>query len=129
MLTATVIAAISLTGCGSSDDEGLTVRVVNESAWGALVVGCPLCGERGVAVQGDTDGTAGGGGGTYFGWTEERPWPVTYKIVVRGVESVCPVIDPDPGGEDPETTGTRDVIYVVDETGTCVAGPAHMDAF
>ncbi|MFE2582684.1 hypothetical protein [Streptomyces sp. NPDC059378] len=111
------IAAISITGCSSSGDEGLPVRVVNKSAWDALVVGCPLCGERGVVVE---------GGGTYFGWTEERAWPVTYKIVVRGAESVCPVIDPEPGKAE-GAVGTRDVIYVVDESGTCVAGPGSWD--
>jgi hypothetical protein len=52
---------------------------------------------------------------------------VTYKVIVRGVESVCPVIDPEPGKAAGEV-GTRDVIYVVDETGTCVAGPASLDA-
>ncbi|MER6080368.1 hypothetical protein [Streptomyces sp. NPDC001833] len=51
---------------------------------------------------------------------------MTYKVIVRGVESVCPVIDPEPGEAD-GALGTRDVIYVVDRTGTCVAGPASMD--
>jgi hypothetical protein len=50
---------------------------------------------------------------------------VTYKIVVRGVESVCPVIDPEPGKAD--AVGTRDVIYLVDGAGNCVAGPGSMD--
>ncbi|MER5793701.1 hypothetical protein [Streptomyces sp. NPDC001980] len=126
LLAALGITAIFVTGCGSSGDEGLPVRLVNESAWGAHVLGCPSCGERGVTVEGDPDRTPGGGGGTYFGWTEERAWPVTYKVVVRGVESVCPVIDPEPGKADGEL-GTRDIIYVVDKTGTCVAGPASMD--
>ncbi|MER7179585.1 hypothetical protein ABT404_08885 [Streptomyces hyaluromycini] len=102
------------------------MRLVNESAWGARVLGCPSCGERGVTVEGDSDRTSDGGGGAYFGWTEERAWPVTYRVVVRGVESVCPVIDPEPGKADGEI-GTRDIIYVVDKTGTCVAGPASMD--
>ncbi|MFF5139400.1 hypothetical protein ACFY6U_06655 [Streptomyces sp. NPDC013157] len=51
---------------------------------------------------------------------------MTYKVIVRGVESVCPVIDPEPVTAD-GALGTRDVIYVVDRTGTCVAGPASMD--
>jgi hypothetical protein len=130
LLVALGIAALSVTGCSSSDDEGLPVQLVNESAWDAHVVGCPPCGERGVVVAGDPDRTPGEGGGQYAGWTEERTWPVTYKVVVRGVESVCPVIDPEPGktgGAD--VVGTRDVIYVVDETGKCVAGPGSMDAF
>jgi hypothetical protein len=81
-------------------------------------------------VEGDPDRTPGESGGMYFGWTEERLWPVTYRIVVRGVESVCPFIDPEPGRtEDPDNVSTRDVIYVVDETGQCVAGPGDMDAF
>ncbi|MFD4601963.1 hypothetical protein ACFWPQ_28540 [Streptomyces sp. NPDC058464] len=49
-----------------------------------------------------------------------------YRVVVRGVESVCPVIDPEPAKAVGEV-GTRDIIYVVDKTGTCVAGPASMD--
>lgn len=106
------------------------MRVVNESAWDAHVVGCPLCGKSSVLLEGDPDRTPGESGGQYFGWFEKRPWPVTYKIVVRGVESVCPVIDPEPGKtEDPDSVGTRDVIYVVDETGKCIAGPGDMDAF
>ncbi|WP_167450177.1 hypothetical protein [Streptomyces hyaluromycini] len=51
---------------------------------------------------------------------------MTYRGVVRGVESVCPVVDPEPAKADGEV-GTRDIIYVVDEAGTCVAGPANMD--
>ncbi|MEU1033472.1 hypothetical protein ABZ402_33075 [Streptomyces mirabilis] len=125
LLVALGLAAFSVTGCSSSDDEGLPVRVVNESAWDARVVGCPPCGERGAVVEGDPDRTPGEGGGEYFGWTEERAWPVTYKIVVRGVESVCPVIDPEPGKAD--AVGTRDVIYLVDGAGNCVAGPGSMD--
>ncbi|MEY2248348.1 hypothetical protein [Streptomyces sp. BF23-18] len=126
LLTALGIAAVSVTGCGGADDEGLPVRLVNESAWDARVVACPLCGERGVVVEGDPDRAPGEGGGMYFGWTEKRPWPVTYKVVVRGVESVCPFIDPEPGKAE-GAVGTRDVIYVVDETGTCVVGPGSMD--
>ena len=38
LLAALGIAAVSVTGCGGTDDEGLPVRVVNESAWDALVV-------------------------------------------------------------------------------------------
>ncbi|MEU6198304.1 hypothetical protein [Streptomyces sp. NPDC047061] len=101
------------------------MRLVNESAWGARVLGCPSCGERGVTVVGDPD-QASDGGGTYFGWTEERTWPVRYRVVVRGVESVCPVIDPEPAKAVGEV-GTRDIIYVVDKTGKCIAGPASMD--
>ncbi|MGW7426187.1 hypothetical protein ACWGJB_40365 [Streptomyces sp. NPDC054813] len=129
LLAALGITAVFVTGCGGSGDdgdEGLPVRLVNESAWDAHVLGCPSCGERGVVVEGDPDRTPGGGGGTYFGWTEEHAWPVTYKVVVRGVESVCPVIDPEPGKAE-GTVGTRDVIYVVDKTGMCVAGPASLD--
>lgn len=127
LLAALGITAIFVTGCGSSGgDEGLPVRLVNEPAWGAHVLGCPSCGERGVVVVGDPDRRPDGDGGAYFGWTEERAWPVTYKVVVRGVESVCPVIDPEPGKTDGEL-GTRDIIYVVDKTGTCVAGPPSMD--
>jgi hypothetical protein len=92
------------------------VRLVNNSAWDTHVFGCPDCGERGLGVV----------TGSYFGWTEERAWPVTYKVVVRGAESVCPVIDPKPGKADGEV-GTRDIIYVVDKTGKCVAGPASLD--
>ncbi|MER6272388.1 hypothetical protein [Streptomyces sp900105755] len=51
---------------------------------------------------------------------------MTYKVVVRGAESVCPVIDPKPAKAAGEV-GTRDVIYVVDKTGKCVAGPASLD--
>jgi hypothetical protein len=82
-------------------------------------------------VEGDPEQIPGESGGMYFGWIEKRPWPVTYKIVVRGVESVCPVIEPKSGNTaDPDNVGTRDVIYVVDETGKCVAGgPADMGAF
>ncbi|WP_327357698.1 hypothetical protein [Streptomyces sp. NBC_01304] len=68
------------------------------------------------------------GGGSYFGWDEERAWPVTYKVVVRGVESTCPFIDPEPAkSEGPDAIGTRDIVYVVDKTGKCVAGPPSMD--
>lgn len=117
------VAAISVAR-GSSDDEGLPMRVVDESAWDAHVFGCPQCGELGLVVGGDPDRTPGESGGMYFGWNEERPWPVTYEIVVRGVESVCPFNNPEPGRtEDPGDVGTRDVIHIVDETGKCVAGP------
>lgn len=126
LLVALGIAAVSVTGCGSSDDEGLPVRVVNESAWDAHVFGCPQCGKLGLVVVGDPDRTRGEGGGAYFGWTEGRAWPTTYKIAVRGVESVCPFIDPEPGKAD-GAVGTRDVIYVVDESGKCVAGPGSWD--
>jgi hypothetical protein len=134
LLVAIGLAAISVTGCGDSGDAvgGLPVRLVNKSAWDAHVFGCPQCGERGLAVQGDPDRTSGGG--ISFGWNEKRAWPVTYKVVVRGVESVCPVIDPEPGkteGTDTggiDVVGTRDVIYVVDQTGKCIAGPPSMDA-
>lgn len=92
------------------------MRLVNDSAWDTHVLGCPSCGERGLGVV----------AGSYFGWTEERAWPVTYKVVVRGAESVCPVIDPKPAKAAGEV-GTRDIIYVVDKTGKCVAGPASLD--
>ncbi|MEU2589041.1 hypothetical protein ABZ612_40885 [Streptomyces avermitilis] len=130
LLAALGIAAISVTGCGSSDDaaEGLPVRLVNESAWDAQVVGCPPCKEGGVLVGGDPDRTPGDSGGEYIGWTEERAWPVTYKVVVQGVESTCPVIDPGPGKTGSAAgVGTRDIIYAVDETGKCVAGSPGTD--
>ncbi|MFJ8486872.1 hypothetical protein ACIRBZ_00560 [Streptomyces sp. NPDC094038] len=76
--------------------------------------------------MGDPDRTPEEDGGSYVGWAEERAWPVTYKVIVRGVESVCPVIDPEPGKAE-GMVGTRDIIYVVDKTGTCVAGPPSMD--
>ncbi|MGW5098956.1 hypothetical protein [Streptomyces sp. NPDC004100] len=116
LVAAPAVTAFAVTGCGGSDDEGLAVRVVNQSAWDARVVDCPPCGKHGAVVE----------GGTYVGWNETRPWPVTYKVVVRGVESVCPVIDPEPGKAKGEV-GSRDVIYLVDEKGKCVAGPASMD--
>lgn len=102
------------------------MRVVNESAWDAHVFGCPQCGKLGLVVEGEPDRKPGEGGGSYSGWTEGRAWPRTYKVVVRGVESVCPFIDPEPGKATGEV-GTRDVIYVVNESGKCVAGPASMD--
>ncbi|MGW1963501.1 hypothetical protein ACWCPD_25000 [Streptomyces sp. NPDC001935] len=126
LLVALGIGAVSVAGCGSSDDEGLPVRVVNESAWDAHVFGCPQCGRLGLVVVGDPDRKPGEGGGAYFGWTEGRAWPVTYKVVFRGVESVCPFIDPEPGKAE-GAVGTRDVIYVVDESGKCGVGPASMD--
>ncbi|MER7175971.1 hypothetical protein [Streptomyces mesophilus] len=127
LLVAAGIAAVSAMGCGSpsaDETEGLPVQVVNMSAWDAQVFGCPQCGERGLGVVGDPDRSAGGG--ATFGWAEEREWPVTYKVVVRGVESTCPFIDPEPGKSE-GAVGTRDVIYLVDETGKCVEGPADMD--
>lgn len=126
LLAALAVTAISVTGCGSSGDEGLPVRVVNESAWDAQVFGCTQCGKRGVLLEGDPDRTPGSGGGQYLGWFEKRRWPVTYRIVVRGAESVCPFIDPEPGKAE-GAVGTRDVIYLVDETGKCVAGPGSLD--
>ncbi|WP_392972487.1 hypothetical protein [Streptomyces sp. LN245] len=48
----------------------------------------------------------------------------------RSGDKVAAYIDPEPGRtEDPDNVSTRDVIYVVDETGKCVAGPGNMDAF
>ncbi|MFF4355875.1 hypothetical protein [Streptomyces sp. NPDC001604] len=125
LVAALGIVAVSVTGCGSSDDEELPVRVVNESAWDARVFGCPQCGKHGLVVVGDPDRKPGEGG-AFFGWTEGRAWPKTYEVVVRGVESACPFIDPEPGKEK-GAVGTRDVIYIVDESGKCVAGPASMD--
>ncbi|MFF4164004.1 hypothetical protein [Streptomyces sp. NPDC001741] len=119
---ALAIVAVSVTGCGSSDDEGLPVRVVNESAWDAHMFGCPQCGERGLVVEGDPDRKRGEDGGAAFGWTEEGARPATYKVVVRGVESICPSIDSEPGKAE-GSVGSRDVVYVVDESGTCVEGP------
>ncbi|MGW1722968.1 hypothetical protein ACWCQK_08585 [Streptomyces sp. NPDC002306] len=100
--------------------------MVNESAWDAHVIGCPGCGKLGVAVEGEPDRKPGEGGGSSIGWTEGRAWPTTYKVVVRGVESVCPFIDPEPDKAE-GAVGTRDVIYVVDESGKCVVGPVSMD--
>lgn len=133
LLVALGIVAFSVTGCGSSDsgssdDKGLPVHVVNESAWDAHVFGCPGCGKLGLAVEGEPDRKPGESGGTYMGWTERRAWPRTYKVVVRGVESVCPFIDPEPGKAE-GAVGTHDVIYVVDKSGKCVEGPASMDDF
>ncbi|WP_177233231.1 hypothetical protein [Streptomyces sp. Ag109_O5-10] len=51
---------------------------------------------------------------------------MTYKVAVRGAESVCPVIDPKPAKAHGEV-GIRDIVYVVDKTGKCVAGPADLD--
>ncbi|MGY5048975.1 hypothetical protein ACWDE0_25670 [Streptomyces sp. 900105755] len=102
------------------------MRLVNESAWDAHVFGCPSCGERGLTAVADPDPTRSGSGGSYVGWTEERAWPVTYKVAVRGAESVCPVIDPKPAKAHGEV-GIRDIVYVVDKTGKCVAGPADLD--
>ena len=132
LVAALGIVAVSVTGCGSSDDsggsddKGLPVHVVNESAWDAHVFGCPGCGKLGLVVEGEPDRKPGEGGGAVFGWTEGRAWPRTYKVVVRGVESVCPSIDPGPGKAE-GTVGKRDVIYVVDKSGKCVAGPASME--
>lgn len=103
------------------------MRLVNESAWDARIVGCPPCAERGTPLGGNPH-RAPGDGGEYLGWTEKRAWPVTYKVVVRGVESVCPFIDSAPGKAE-GAVGTRDVIYIVDESGKCVAGPASWDDF
>ncbi|MFI7401761.1 hypothetical protein ACIBW9_15035 [Streptomyces sp. NPDC049541] len=125
MVAALGIVAFSVTGCGSSDAGGLPVRVVNESAWDAHVFGCPQCGKLGLVVVGDPDRKPGEGG-AFFGWTEGRAWPTTYKVVVRGVGSVCPFIDPERGKEK-GAVGTRDVIYVVDKDGKCVAGPPSLD--
>ncbi|MET7439625.1 hypothetical protein [Streptomyces sp. NPDC005568] len=125
-LPAMLGVAVSLAGCGGSGDEGLPVRVVNESVWDARVMGCPPCGEHGLVVEGDPGRTPAADGGSYFGWTEERAWPVTYRVVVRGVETVCPFIDPGPG-KAKGAVGTRDVIYQVDLAGKCVAGPGSMD--
>lgn len=126
LLAALAVVAISLTGCGSSGEEGLPVHVVNKSVWDAHVVGCPLCGDSSVLLAGDPERKPGETGGQYFGWFEKRPWPVTYRIVVRGTESVCPFIDPEPGKAE-GAVGTREVIYVVDEEGKCVVGPGSMD--
>lgn len=128
LLVALGIVAISVTGCGSSDDKGLPVHVVNESAWDAHVFGCPGCGKLGIAIEGEPDRKPGESGGSLMGWTEGRAWPRAYKVVVRGVESVCPFIDPEPGKAE-GAAGTRDVIYVVDQSGKCVEGPASMDDF
>ncbi|MFD8808905.1 hypothetical protein [Streptomyces sp. NPDC059597] len=125
LVAALAVTALAVAGCGGSDDEGLPVRLVNQSAWDARVAGCPPCGERGAVVTGDPD-LKPGEGGTYFGWTETRPWPVTYEVVVRGVESVCPFIDPEAARAEGEV-GTRDVVYLVNKKGKCVAGPASMD--
>ncbi|MFJ6835449.1 hypothetical protein [Streptomyces sp. NPDC091209] len=38
LLVTMSITAIAVTGCSCSDDEGLPVRVVNESAWDARVL-------------------------------------------------------------------------------------------
>ncbi len=103
------------------------MHVVNKSAWDAHVFGCPGCGKLGVAVEGEPGRKPGESGGAVMGWTERRAWPRTYKVVVRGVESVCPLINPEPG-KAKGTVGTRDVIYVVDESGKCVEGPESMDA-
>ncbi|MEU4171462.1 hypothetical protein AB0F46_31860 [Streptomyces sp. NPDC026665] len=53
---------------------------------------------------------------------------MTYKVVVRGVESVCPFIDPTPGKAE-GAVGTRDINYIVEESGKCVAGPTSWDDF
>ncbi|MET8811912.1 hypothetical protein ABZW47_07905 [Streptomyces sp. NPDC004549] len=46
---------------------------------------------------------------------------------MRGcLESVCPVIDPEPAKAKGEV-GSRDVIYLVDEKGKCVAGTGSID--
>ncbi|WP_199553049.1 hypothetical protein [Streptomyces sp. N35] len=128
LLAAAGLAAVSATGCGGSADavEGLPVKVVNKSAWDAQVFDCPPCGEHGIKVERDPDRSAGGG--LIAGWDEEREWPVTYRVVVRGVESTCPFIDPAPAKSAGEgAVGTRDVIYVVDEAGKCVEGPTSID--
>ncbi|MFD3457398.1 hypothetical protein ACFWVC_35130 [Streptomyces sp. NPDC058691] len=119
---ATAIAGLALTGCGgtSDADQGLEVRLINYSAWDARVEHCPDCGSHGLVVAGDPDG-----GGAYLGWHEKRPWPVTYRVVVHGVESSCPVITPTP--TEPGAVGGRDIIYVVDPGGKCVAGPPSWD--
>ncbi|MFF4901751.1 hypothetical protein [Streptomyces sp. NPDC001068] len=49
-----------------------------------------------------------------------------YEVVVHGVESVCPFIDPEPGRAK-GGLGTRDIVYVVNRAGKCVAGPASWD--
>ncbi|MYT73393.1 MULTISPECIES: hypothetical protein [unclassified Streptomyces] len=126
MSVASVTAVLAMAGCGtfgsSPEHEGLAVRLVNTSASDALIVGCPPCGKDGVRVVGDP---GPGSGGAYLGWDEKRAWPVTYRVVVDGVESICPFIDPEPGKG---TIGIRDIVYVVTPVGRCAAGPTTMDA-
>jgi hypothetical protein len=132
LLVATGMATLTVAGCGGTDDaaQGWPVRVVNGSKWDARVLGCPMCGKRGLIVAGDPERAPDDeDGGPYFGWNEERA-RVTYRLVVNGVESTCPVIDPRPSTTEEEgAIGTPFIVYLVDASGKCVVGPSSMADF
>ena len=69
LLVALGIVAVSVTGCGSSDDKGLPVHVVNESAWNGAV------GTRDVIYVVNTGlGKRVGTGARYVSWTATPGW-------------------------------------------------------
>ncbi|MCF3130351.1 hypothetical protein [Streptomyces olivochromogenes] len=121
------VAGLPLTGCGTSGntDEGREVRLVNHSAWDARVLDCPVCGKQGMLIEGNDTPSSSDDSGMYVGWREKRDWPVTYRVVVHGVRSTCPVITPTP--TEPGSVGSRDIIYVVNAKGMCEAGPSSWE--
>jgi hypothetical protein len=115
------IVAFLPVACSSAPKavEGVAVRFTNSSPWDAHVLGCASCGSSGNGIVGDPDGKLQPNGvGAFYGWTETLPWPVAYKVVVRGVTSACPPAPPAPSS----VVHTDELQYVIDSAGKCVLG-------